>query len=320
VFTPLYNFTGGSDGSSPSLPLVGPEGALYGTAVGDFGLLYRLRPGPTACRTAPCSWTDNVLYRFTDGASAGAVTAFDQAGNLYGTSSSGGAYGKGAVFELTPSPGGWTEEILYSFTGGDDGGGPNSLLVGRDGNLYGTAAGGVYGLGVVFQLVRPPTGGNWTENVMYAFPDSPDGGSPSSLVQDGLGDFVGLAGGLFQKGYYRYPFVDVFLLSPSNGGWEFSLLTSHLVFEQDWGVSNLAADAQGNVYWAYGFLDACEGDAAVNVVTMRPPGGDFSTLWYYDRDKFFPTGALAVDAKGNVYGTTAGCGKYDYGTVWKVTH
>ena len=69
---------------------------------------------------------------------------FDQAGNLYGFSGSGGAYGKGAVFELTPSPGGWTETILYSFTGGSDGGGPDSLLVGRDGNLYGAGGGGAY--------------------------------------------------------------------------------------------------------------------------------------------------------------------------------
>ena len=53
LFSPLYNFTGGSDGAHPGLPVVGPEGVLYGTAGGgDFGLVFSLRPGPNACRTA----------------------------------------------------------------------------------------------------------------------------------------------------------------------------------------------------------------------------------------------------------------------------
>ncbi len=151
VFNTLYNFAGGSGGSSPGTPIVGPEGTLYGTANGGMqncgqnhtdycGLIYSLRPAPTPCTTSSCPWTKSMVYQPTgnnDAYDPGNLV-FDEAGNLYGTSGSGGAYGQGAVFELTPSNGGWTETILYNFTGGSDGGGPSSLTLGSDGNLYGT--------------------------------------------------------------------------------------------------------------------------------------------------------------------------------------
>ena len=87
-------------------------------------------------------------------------------GNLYGTTTAGGASDAGTVFELTPSGGGWTKTTLYSFTGGNDAT-PTQVLVGNDGNLYGVASGGVSRGGVVFQLT--PSGGRWTESVIHPF-------------------------------------------------------------------------------------------------------------------------------------------------------
>src|ERR1039458_3780536 len=86
-----------------------------------------------------------------------------------------GVYGGGTVFELTPSAGGWTEKIIYSFTGGSDGGLPDSLLLGQDGNLYGTTyyGGDGGGGGVIFQLV--PSGDSWTETVIASYGLSGDG-------------------------------------------------------------------------------------------------------------------------------------------------
>jgi uncharacterized repeat protein (TIGR03803 family) len=208
-FSSLYSFLGGSNGSGPNGVIVGPGGVLYGAAQGGIqncgydeycGLIYEVTPGPAACPSALCSWNETTIYQFTGNTDAGGgtVTAFDSAGNLYGISGSGGAYGPGAVFELSPSQGGWTEKVLYSFTGGSDGGGPNSLLVGHDGNLYGTAgyggnngcANGYAQCGVVFQLV--PSGGGWTENVIYAFTGSgSDGWSPGGLIQDATGGLIG---------------------------------------------------------------------------------------------------------------------------------
>jgi uncharacterized repeat protein (TIGR03803 family) len=260
VFNILHNFTGGSNGSSPSTPTVGPAGVLYGTADGGIqncsggycGLVYSLKPAPTPCFAVSCPWTETVVYQPTgnnDAYDPGNLV-FDQAGNLYGTSKAGGANGKGAIFELMPSSGGWTEKILYSFTGGSDGGTPNSLVVGIDGNLYGAAAGGAYNNGVVFQLV--PSGGSWTENVIYSFTGEKDGYYPGSLFQDSFGNLYGVA-------YYGGS-VDVFMLSPSHGGWVFGVtLYTGSAYGANWTNSDLAADVAGDLYWAGGATDYASG-------------------------------------------------------------
>jgi uncharacterized repeat protein (TIGR03803 family) len=326
LFNTLYNFNGGTLSYAP---IIGPDRALYGAAwdnSGRNGFVYSLRPSPTPCVSSSCPWIESVVshpFGNNDIANPGGLV-FDQEGNLYGTTTSGGAYGKGAVFELTPSGGNWTETILYSFTGGNDGNGPESLLVGIDGNLYGTTGwGGAYSSGVVFQLVRPPSGGNWTENVIYSFTGGSDGGGPYSLVQDGVGDLYGLAGSVLE-----------FMLTPSRGNWVFSVVGSFGTNWSSWSTTYLAVDAIGDVYWANGWYELGCGDncaspmdvAAGGVGVLGPPpirGG--GALWGSGWDIFFPSGALGVDANGNVYGTTGGggaygCGKYGKGTVWKVSH
>ena len=325
VFNILYSFTGGADGSSSSTPIVGPDGALYGAAAGgtnNLGLVYSLKPAPTPCLTSLCPWTESVLYQPTgnnDVPNPGDLV-FDQAGNIYGTSGSGGAYGQGAVFELTPSPGGWKEAILYSFTGGSDGAGPGSLAVGTDGNLYGTGGGNAYPYGMVFQLVRPPSGGSWTENVIYTFTGQTDGHGPYDLVQGGLGSLVGLsspgAGGVGRV---------VFVLSPSQGRWELNVVLSFFD-SSGWSDTALAA-YRGDVYYSEGYIVNCGGRDCASpdesglgyVYVLRPPRL-LSLLWMDDGAyMFLPSGQLGVDANSNVYGTTAACGKYGLGTVWQVT-
>jgi len=317
--SPLYSFLGGSDGSSPDGVIVGPEGGLYGAASGGTqtcgrngesycGLIYEARPGPAACATALCGWDETTIYQFTSNTDAwgGSVTAFDSAGNLYGISGSGGANGAGAVFELTPAQGSWTEQVLYSFTGGSDGGGPSSLLVGHDGNLYGiTVGGGLYGWGVVFQLV--PSAGGWTENVLYAFTGNTDNYYPAGLLQDSQGNLygftncVGYGGGCNGFDVVGY----VFELSPSGGGWVFTVIYNN-AGECDSSVNaihSLAIDAAGNLYAGQGGLDLqvnyyyyCGEVVAVpsHTVLVRANADIFTNL--------------ISDANGNLYGTTATCG------------
>src|SRR6266403_5462058 len=92
--------------------------------------------------------TQNVLYAFTGGADGGLPfsggVVFDNAGKLYGTTQRGGAHGQGTVFQLSPSSvGRWTESVLYSFSGGSDGGLPAAgVILDHDGNVYGTASQG----------------------------------------------------------------------------------------------------------------------------------------------------------------------------------
>src|SRR5262249_13985528 len=117
----LYSFKGGDDGANPSSALVADRnGNLYGTTDAgggacDCGTVFMLSPAVTPNG----SWTETVLYRFQgpDGAAPEAGLIFDAAGNLYGTTATGGKH-DGTVFKLAPptEPGaGWTETVLHQF-------------------------------------------------------------------------------------------------------------------------------------------------------------------------------------------------------------
>ena len=139
---------------------------------------------------APSGWAltkYKTLYKFTGGKDGNAPEAgliVDQAGNLYGTTPDGGT-SAGTVFKLAPNADGtWTESVLYSFTGGSDGGQPFAgVILDQAGDLYGQASvGGAHGLGAVFKLT-PNADGSWTESVLYSFAGGSDGATPmASLV------------------------------------------------------------------------------------------------------------------------------------------
>jgi uncharacterized repeat protein (TIGR03803 family) len=215
----LLSFTGGNDGSTPAGILTFDNaGNLYGIAVdggaSKNGVVFELTP------TKAGHWTETELYSFTggsDGAGPEGGVIFDKAGNLYGVTTGGGGNGCsggcGTVFELTPGKNGlWTESVLYSFTGGSDGGAPDSILIfDAAGNLYGTTdAGGDKscdlgdspGCGTVFELT-PAKSGPWTEKVLHAFVGG-DGAFPllAGVIFDGAGNLYGTTslGGRFSEG------------------------------------------------------------------------------------------------------------------------
>ena len=175
--TDVYAFTGGSDGSTSQASLIfDGVGNLYGTTVYGgttgctsgygCGVVFKVSSGKNG-------WKESVLYRFTgaaDGAYPMGSLIFDAAGNLYSTAATGGASGKGAVFELTNAGHKWTEAVLYSFTGGPDGGSPFATVIADgQGNLYGTTSqgGDRYQSGVAYELTH--SGGSWTEKVLHTF-------------------------------------------------------------------------------------------------------------------------------------------------------
>jgi len=183
----LHSFTNIPDGTYPLASLViDAQGNLYGTTPegGAFGAGTLFRVDTTGEET--------VLYSFTGGADGGypyASLVLDAQGKLYGTTSEGGAFGAGTVFTVDTTG---EETVLYSFTGGADGGYPNFSPVIFDsvGNLYGTTALGGAAYGVVFEL--SPVGGAWTETVLYRFTGGTDGEYPSGgLVMDSAGNLDG---------------------------------------------------------------------------------------------------------------------------------
>jgi len=201
----LHDFAdNGSDGYSPEASLIFDSyGNLYGTTllggVYDDGIVFEL------AKTGG-EWEETVLcsFDYADGANLQGSLLFDSAGNLYGTTSSGGE-GYGTVFELTPARGGgWAESVVHLFQNGKDGDDPISgLILDNAGNLYGTTVGGgTYGSGTVFEL--SPTAGTWTESILHNFGSSGDGVNPGFgvLVFDGAGNLYGttFGGGIYGDG------------------------------------------------------------------------------------------------------------------------
>jgi len=331
----LYDFSGTTDGNEPyGKVLVDTNGNLYGvTLFGGYlsgpcysgcGVVYELSPGSTG-------WTESVLYAFqggTDGALPVSIV-FDGKGNLFGLTEDGGGNSChsgtqcGTVFELSPnSTGGWTETVLYTFTGQTDGGNPiGSLLLDQQGNLYGaTVYGGntacTSGCGVIFKL--SPSSSSWTYSTVYSF-DGTHGANPQgSLVMDSSGNLFGNAydGARSTSSHCPYGCGSTFELSPSSTGWKISLLRS---FSDGFDGGNpnggLMLDAKGNLYGAtyqggsqaYGCLNGYEQGCGVAFKLSPASGGK----WIFDRlytfqgyDGLGPFGDLVMDASGNLYGTT----------------
>jgi len=159
-YTTLYPFQGLPDAGFPYGGLIADaNGRLYGTTyfggANGLGALFEVGPGPNAL----AGWKDSVLYSFQGGTDASLPTStlvFDAAGNLYGTSSTGGnpSCDCGTVFKLASTSGGWTESVLHSFGGNGDGASPSyGMTPDGMGNYFGTTpVGGTYGQGVVFEI------------------------------------------------------------------------------------------------------------------------------------------------------------------------
>lgn len=194
---------------------------------------------------------------------------FDPAGNLYGTTEYGGnfgGYGGGTGFELTPSGGTWTEDILYNFPSAPDGGpsSPTAFIMDQSGNLYGaTTDGGRYSSGTIFEL----TPSRWIFSTLYTFATNGCNAQPVAMDSGNLYGTCTL-GGLYDVGW-------VFELTNSGGSWT---------------VTDLHDFTGGS-------------------------------------DGAYPVGPVVFDSNGNLYGTTAEggtsgqCGESDdgCGVVWEIT-
>jgi len=216
TYSVLYTFPNPTDGSEPQGVIRDAAGNLYGATYNggahSGGAIFKLTP----------SGKETVLYSFGayagDGSGPVSVVG-DAAGNLYGTTLSGGSdcstgyspHNCGTIFKLDPSG---HETILHNFGGSGDGALPETGVVeDAAGNLYGTTGAGgdykcnnqYYGCGTIFKLNSK---GKYT--VLYEFKDGSDGLGPNGLTLDAAGNLYGTA-----EGGDQVPSGIVFKLSPT---------------------------------------------------------------------------------------------------------
>jgi uncharacterized repeat protein (TIGR03803 family) len=341
--TVLHTFVGKGGGGYPYAGLVlDAAGNLYGTAStgGNLsscngqgcGVVFELSPNGSG------GWTETVIRAFSggrDGANPWAGLIFDSAGNLYGTTASGGKYGFGVVFELSPGASGWTETVLHGFTNGNDGGTPYSALtMDSAGNLYGTTLGGgiqtcsafAAGCGVVYEL-SPVSGAGWKESVLHFFNETYGQAPEGGVVFDAAGNLYGtaVAGGEL-NGCDGDGCGIVYKLAPTKSGqWTFTAIHQFTDTARSKGFypeGNLYLDSSGDIYGTTSQGGTC---LMGTIYKLTPgSGGNYGETIVHafgcnSTDGAEPLSGMIFDGVGNLYGTTSQGGKNSFGTVYRFT-
>jgi uncharacterized repeat protein (TIGR03803 family) len=307
---------------------VGPNGGLQNTGL--------------AATITRQTGTFTVLHNFTggqDGANPRSGLTLDQAGkNLYGTAFNGGTYGVGTAYQLKHKGSTWPFNLLYTFTGGNDGANPTARVVfGPNGTLYGTTLyDGAGGAGTVFNLRPFPSVCKaalcpWMKIPLYAFAGGTDGAFPelADLLFDPSGNIYGTTynGGTGNDGYGT-----VYELMPeSGGGYTESVLYSFQGSDGDRPVAGVTLDpsGSGNLYGTTTF----GGDLNCTVVyqpgcgtvyELMPAGGGWKETVLYTfengNDGSLPFAGLIFDLLGkNLYGATNSGGSGGGGTIFELT-
>jgi uncharacterized repeat protein (TIGR03803 family) len=258
---------------------------------------------------------------------------FDAAGNLYGTTDEGGAYGDGSVFELSPtSNGGWTEKVLHSFNSTDGRVPYASLIFDTVGNLYGaTEFGGADDNGTVFEL-SPKVGRGWTEKVLHSFSAAGTEGSLplGSLVFDAVGNLYGTTysgGDVACVTSNGGACGTVFELSPAaDGSWSLKTLHRFKGIDGAYPVAGVIFDGAGNLYGTTSGGGPDQLNQLGTVFELSPTAsGTWTGRTLHDfravDDGNQPFAGLIFDDAGNLYGTTpyGGDGSASIGTVFELS-
>ena len=310
--TVIYSFKALKNGVFPMSPVIFDSlGNLYGTTdqggAHGYGVVFELSPQGT-------SWTETVLYSFaggTDGADPDGVLIMDPAGNLYGTTYQGGTGNNGTVFELSPSGGNWTEQVIYNT--------PNGVVTGvtmdTAGNLFGAGDSSVAGDSAVFEL-SPNGQGGWNSTVIYTFASRPE--VAGTLTLDSVGNLYGVTDA-DANGCGK-----VYKLTLKSGKWTSKTLYNFVKGGTDAcdPYSGIVFDAAGNIYGTT-FKGGAAGKGAV--YELLAPVGKSTTytekvLWSFDgTDGASAWASLILDSSGNLYGTTYAGGSNGDGVVFEVT-
>jgi uncharacterized repeat protein (TIGR03803 family) len=318
---------GSSDGAQPQGLIFDTVGNLYGTTSAggthNVGTVFEVSRGTKG------TWTEKALFSFggKNGISPAGELIFDGAGNLYGTTSSGGGEKGGVVFELVRgAKGAWTEKILHSDhlgVGGPGAYGPGGLTFDTAGNLYGATLGGDEGDGEIFKLT-PHADGSWKQEVLHNFspPGAPGASPPSGLIFDAAGNLYGVtwAGGTPEGGCGGSGCGVVFKLTPNGKGtWTETVLNDFNGVSGEQANAPLIFDSTGDLYgstadggvYGWGTVFRLDGTGETVLYNFCPLSGC--------ADGYNPFASVIFDTAGNLYGTTAGGGANSQGTVFEIT-
>lgn len=294
--------------------------------VAAFGLLTTVVPAFAAS-------SEKVLFKFNGrkGNQSNANLIFDMAGNLYGTTVYGAAYGYGVVFQLTPGANGrWTEKILHSFNGKDGANCYAGLVFDAAGSLYGTTeGGGAYGsYGTAFRLT-PGANGKWKYSILHSFNDDGiDGYQPSgSLIFDATGNLYGttFGGG---TGPCSGGCGTVFELVPGqNGKWSEKVQYAFSGPDGNVPTGGVTFDVSGNLYGTTetggAFHAGCNNGCGTAFQLSPSANGQWTETVLHNfgkgTDGTLPYGAVVLDASGNLFGTTINGGLIGTGIVFELT-
>jgi uncharacterized repeat protein (TIGR03803 family) len=326
----LHTFTDRpSDGKNPYGNLVvDSTGTLYGTtAVGGasgFGAIFRLSSsGPISDNNC---WNYSLIFSFLGGSGTypKGPLLIDSAGNLYGTTSSGGAFDGGVVFKMTPpAPGqtGWTQTVLHIVSPDQDGYPINpALAMDRSGAIFGTIQQGRRGSnrsehGSVFKLT-PPMGldTGWKYSVLYNFTNESTGSIPKSGVVIGAD---GVLYGTTSSGAAGHGAV--YALTPpgsSKDRWV-ATVVHNLPRGPNAQASDgtLTIDRSGSLFGTsggivFGLSRSANRQSAWTMVVLHQFGSRYEGS---------PQSALTLDRFGALYGTTSDGGTRGDGTVFTIT-
>jgi len=330
--TVLYNFSPNSGGSGPASSLIfDSAGNLYGTTQGPFaneGVAFQLKPKTGS------TWSQTVMHTFGgtgDGASPSGPLVSDSAGNFYGTTSAGGAYGFGTVFEIKSTKAGYVEHVLHSFGSGNDGATPyGGVILDSTGNLYGTTLAGGSSFcaysqtncGTVFELVRNANG--YSEKILHNFAEvgDTDGYEPNgTLTFDPAGHLFGttLFGG---SGFQGTVFE---LIQTASGKWGEKIVHNFAADGTDGErpYSGVTIDATGNLYGTTNNGGAASLLGTVYELSPGAGGTWTETIIHAfaedNVDGFLPQSGVILDSAGNIYGTTVAGGTADLGVVFELS-
>ncbi len=318
TYSILYTFQGGTDGGFPNPGLYrDSSGNLYGIT-GTAGNLFDCNDyGCGTVYKLTASGQFSVLHTFTGGADGwpngtwGSLIA-DPAGNLYGVASIGGLRDNGTVFRISPAG---AFSVLHTFpTGANDGLGPQFSLLRNPttGMIYGTTfSGGSNGYGAVFVLSNAGVGNDF---VLHSF-DLSDGAYPQGDISlDGAGNLYGTAG---QGGSSNCGVV----YKMTNLGTGYTVLHNFTCAPDGYLPGSVVLDAQGNIYGGTssgGDPQACPFFGCGIIFKISPSGQETILHTFHATDGINPN-ELMFAADGNLWGTTAGGGTYDQGTIFKIT-